>query len=354
MNASGKAPSGQTLARMNGLGYAWDAAELGPGLGHARGGILTVTVPGSVWGWDAVLQRFGTMTFKETLQPAIDYAEQGFPISERIANDWRLPRRSRPRRATPRKCCTQLDPDSVATWYINGRPPTRPDPSQSGPGPDLSPAPAAGPRRLLQGRDRARDRGQVHRRVGGTMTLDDLASLQRASGSRPATHELSRLRRLHAAAAGADLGHRRDPQHPGGLRAACGHPARRSPRSAPPIRKYWHLVVEAKKLAFRDLYQFNADPNFAPVPLERLLSKSHATSLCGRVNPDRAAATAPGGNADSGGDTIVLSTADRAATWWRGSTACIRASARVSPCPATASPCTTGAGCSRSTRRART
>ena len=90
-NASGKAPSGQTLARMNELGYRWDPKNWGPGSGMPQRGILTVTVPGAVWGWDEVLRRFGTMTFKETLQPAIDYAEQGFPVSERIAVDWRLP-----------------------------------------------------------------------------------------------------------------------------------------------------------------------------------------------------------------------------------------------------------------------
>src|SRR4030095_16546472 len=37
--------------------------------------------------------------------------------------------------------------------------------------------------------------------------------------------------------------------------------------------QYWHLFVEAKKLAFNDLYAFNADPNFSKVPLERLLPK---------------------------------------------------------------------------------
>src|SRR6516164_7504209 len=77
LNASGKAPSGQTLAHMNELGYSWNTANWGPGSG---------------WGWDEVLHRFGTMTFKETLQSAVDYAENGFPVSERIANDWRLPR----------------------------------------------------------------------------------------------------------------------------------------------------------------------------------------------------------------------------------------------------------------------
>jgi gamma-glutamyltranspeptidase/glutathione hydrolase len=50
-----------------------------------------VTVPASAWGWEEVLKRFGKLTFKEVLQPAIDYAENGFPVSQRIANDWRLP-----------------------------------------------------------------------------------------------------------------------------------------------------------------------------------------------------------------------------------------------------------------------
>ncbi len=67
INASGKAPTGQTLARMNAAGYAWDATNWGPGSGMPAAGILTVTVPGSVWGWAEVLRRFGTMTFKEML-----------------------------------------------------------------------------------------------------------------------------------------------------------------------------------------------------------------------------------------------------------------------------------------------
>ena len=88
LNASGKAPSGATVARMKKLGYVWDPKNWGPGSGMPEGGILTVTVPGAVWGWDEVQRRFGALSFKETLQPAIDYAEQGFPISERIAHDW--------------------------------------------------------------------------------------------------------------------------------------------------------------------------------------------------------------------------------------------------------------------------
>src|SRR5262245_32195604 len=124
LNASGKAPTGQTLARMNALGYSWNPNDWGPGSGMPRAGILTVTVPGTVWGWDEVLHRFGTMTFKETLQPAIDYAERGFPVSERIANDWRLPNALSAVSGNASGCCTQVDPDSIATWYINGKPPS--------------------------------------------------------------------------------------------------------------------------------------------------------------------------------------------------------------------------------------
>src|SRR5215510_4092293 len=123
LNASGMAPSGATAARMKKLGYVWDPKNWGPGSGMPEGGILPVTVPGAVWGWDEVQRRFGALTFKETLQPAIDYAEQGFPVSERIAHDWELPKAMGPVASDARRCCTQVDPDAVATWYRNGRPP---------------------------------------------------------------------------------------------------------------------------------------------------------------------------------------------------------------------------------------
>ena len=79
----------------------------------------------------------------------------------------------------------------------------------------------------------------------------------------------------------------------------------------PASPQYWHFIVEAKKLAFTDLYAYNADPDFASVPLDRLLSKAYAASLCNRVDPNRASGTASGSRVDSSGDTIVLSTADR-------------------------------------------
>ena len=309
LNASGKAPTGQTIAHMNALGYAWDSRNWGPGSGMPGGGILTVTVPGSAWGWDEVLRRFGSMSLKETLQPAIDYAETGFPISERIASDWVLPRGLPLTPSNPRGCCTQLDPDSVATWYVNGQ---RPAAGQIFRNPNL-----ARTFRILQ--EKGRDgfyRGEVAHAIvakssalGGSMTLEDLANysgewVEAATSNYHgydvymlpppaqtwATNEILNILETCVPA-----------WAPGQTLATLG----------PANPRYWHLIVEAKKLAFRDLFAYNADPTVAPVPLTRLLSKDHARSLCSLVDPGRASSTGPAAPVDSSGDTIVLSTADR-------------------------------------------
>jgi gamma-glutamyltranspeptidase / glutathione hydrolase len=257
-----------------------------------------------VWGWDAVLKRFGTLTFREVLQPAIDYAEQGFPVSERIAFDWELPK------ALPLKaCCTRLDPDSVRTWLIGGQPPR---PGQIFRNPDL-----ARSFRLLQqqGAD-AFYRGEIARAIvakskalGGTMTLQDLASYHGAwvepAVTRYHGHDVYELPPPSQAWATDEMLNILEacvPQWaPGQTLGSLG------PRSA----KYWHLMVEAKKLAYRDLYRFNADPDFASIPTDRLLSKSYAASLCGQVDPEHASSPGPRSTADNLGDTIVLSTADK-------------------------------------------
>ena len=63
----------------------------------------------------------------------------------------------------------------------------------------------------------------------------------------------------------------------------------------PTSPQYWHFLIEAKKLAYADLYQYNADPNFASVPLRKLLSEKYAASLCGKVDPRHASRPGPAG-----------------------------------------------------------
>jgi len=303
LNASGTAASGATVEHFALLGYRADPTNWGPGSGMPPFGILVVTVPASAWGWEEVLKRFGKLTFKEVLQPAIDYAENGFPVSQRIANDWRLPN------ALPLKgCCSSRDPDSVATWYIDGKQPVA---GQNFRNPDL-----AKTFRLLQqyGRD-VFYKGEIARAIvakstalGGTMTLDDLANYK-GEWVEPATsdyrgytlNELPPPSQAWAANLMLNILEACMPKWTSGATLASLGP--RSP-------KYWHVLVEAKKLAYADLLRYNADPNFVKVPVEKLLSKVHAESLCRKANAERASVTGPISTADSSGDTIVLSAAD--------------------------------------------
>jgi gamma-glutamyltranspeptidase/glutathione hydrolase len=304
LNASGMAPSGATVERFNSLGYKWNPNNWGPGSGMPSYGILAVTVPGTVWGWDAVEKRFGKKTFKESLEPAIDYAENGFPISERIGNDWRLPN------ALPlRNCCTEQDPDSIKTWYINGK---RPVAGQIYRNADL-----AKTFRILQknGAD-GFYKGEVARALvakstalGGTMTLDDLANYK-GEWVEPATSTYHGYTVLEVPPPSQDWAAEEILNI---LEACVGKwaPGQTVASLGPTNPKYWHLMVEAKKLAYADLFAYNADPNFSKVPLDRLLSKSYAESLCAKVDPSRASPTGPVTVADNGlGDTIVLSAAD--------------------------------------------
>jgi gamma-glutamyltranspeptidase/glutathione hydrolase len=304
LNASGKAPGGASIARLNALGYKYDPANWGPGSGMPPGGILDVTVPGALWGWDEMLRRFGTMKFDRVLQPAIDYAQNGFPVSERIAHDWKLPN------ALPlRGCCTALDPNSVRTWYIGGRPPRE---GQIFRNPDL-----ARSFRLLQRYGRtafysgaiARAIIATSRRLGGTMTLRDLAAY-RGEWVQPidTLYHGKHLLELPPPSQGFAANEALD------ILAACVPKVASGATLAslgPANAQYWHLLVEAKKLAYADLYRYNGDPDFEHIPLQRLLSAGYAQSLCAKIDPNHAAAIAPPGPNSGAGDTIVLSTADR-------------------------------------------
>ncbi len=303
LNASGMAPTGATPEHFAALGYKADPTNWGPGSGMPSGGILPVTVPGAVWGWEAVLKRFGTLSFKQVLAPAEAYAREGFPVSQRIASDWELPA------ALPlRRCCTALDPDSVAAWYIDGRPPVAGEVFRN---PDL-----AKTFRLLQAGGAAPFyRGEIARALiskstaaGGTMTMGDLANYEgewvELSHTSYRGHDLYELPPPSQAWAALEMINVLEacvPEwSPGQTLASLG------PRSP----QYWHMMVEAKKLAYADLISFNADPDFVKVPTDRLLSKAHARSLCGKVDAKRASTPGPRGAAADIGDTIVLSTAD--------------------------------------------
>jgi gamma-glutamyltranspeptidase / glutathione hydrolase len=285
LNASGRAPSGATPSHLAQRGFTKKVPL------H---GIESATVPGAVDGWDGLLKRAGTLTFKETLEPAATLAEQGFAVTERIRNDWIYGAE-----------VLANDSDSVKTYLPNGKIPATYAVFRN---PDL-----AHTFRLLQtqGRD-VFYKGEIAqaivakaRAVGGTMTLEDLAAT-RATWETPLTTnyhgydiyemppstqgfavlEMMNILEVCAPKLGVNL-------------AALG------PRSP----DYWHLLVEAKKLAYTDLYAYNGDPGFTQVPVERLISKAYAAELCGHVDMKKASTPEPKG--DPVGGTVYLTVADR-------------------------------------------
>ena len=285
LNASGRAPTGATPAHLAKRGFKSKMPL------H---GIESVTVPGAVDGWDVLLKRAGTMTFKETLEPAATLAEQGFGITERIRNDWIYGAQ-----------VLSSDPDSVQTYLVNGMPPA---PYALFRNPDL-----AHSFRLLQvqGRD-VFYKGEIARAIvakahtaGGTMTLQDLADTH-------ATWETPLTTNYH----GYDI-YEMPPSTQGfavlemmNILEVCAprlgmNLATLGPRSP----EYWHLLVEAKKLAYTDLYAYNGDPGFIQIPTQRLISKAYAGELCGRLDPNKAATPEPKG--DPVGGTVYLTVADR-------------------------------------------
>jgi gamma-glutamyltranspeptidase/glutathione hydrolase len=306
LNASGYAPTGATLQHYNSLGYFWNPTNFAFGSGMP-GGILSVTVPGAAWGWGEMEDKYGKLTFKETLQPAIDYATNGVPIQERVAN-FRMPNALGPNPSSPAGCCTQQDPDSVAVWQpFNGKGPALGQPFTN---PDL-----AKTFRLMQqyGRD-AFYKGEIaaaivakSNRLGGTMTMDDLANYhgewQEGATTNYHGYDIWELPPPSQAWNTLEILNILEvcvPQWvPGQTLASLG------PTSA----EYWHLMIEAKKLGYADLTYYNSDPDFENIPLAKLTSKPYAATLCNKVDPHHASATRPG-PADVGG-TIVMSTADR-------------------------------------------
>jgi gamma-glutamyltranspeptidase/glutathione hydrolase len=285
LNGSGRAPASATTRHLAARGYNTVMPQ------H---GIDSATVPGAVDAWDALLKRAGTLRFREVLQPAVDTATEGFAVSERIRNDWLSGAE-----------VLIGDPDSMATYLIDGKPPATYELLRN---PDLAHA-----FRVLQnqGSD-AFYRGEIaaaivakSRALGGSITTEDL-SATKADWVNPistsyhghevfefppntqgfAVLEMLNILDMCALQLGVDL-------------ASLG------PRS--PL--YWHLLVEAKKLAYADLYTYNGDPQHVHIPLEMLTSRIYAAEQCRKIDVGKA--SVPKTYADPAGGTVYLATADR-------------------------------------------
>ena len=285
LNSAGWAPAGWTPEFFkNDLGL-----DSVPG-----SGVNAATVPGAISGYDALLSRFGTLGFQETFERAARIAEEGWGQGERrhrdlVSSEQRL----------------QNDDYSSEVFLENGK---APDLYKILRNPDLARA-----LRLIQkdGRD-AFYRGPIGdaliarvQKGGGVMTHADLAEFESEWVEPISTNyhgfDIFQLPPPGQGWAGLEMLNI--------LEVCAPYHGLNLTTLGPSNPDYWHLMVEAKKLAYSDLQAYNGVPLFVDVPLEKLLDKSYAENLCSRIDMDRASEPSVKGGLDGG--TIYLTTADR-------------------------------------------
>ena len=286
LNASGWAPTGLTPDFLAAKGHKT----------MPQRGIYSVTVPGVVAGWDAMRSRFGTKPFSELLAPAIYYAENGFPLSERIAGSWAGSVKMHSEHANSRK-----------TYLVDG---TRaPRAGEVFRNPDL-----AGSLRLIaaNGRDgyykgkTAEAILTISREQGGTMTAADLTEFQpewvtpiktsyrgwNVYEIGPNTQGIAALMMLNLM--------ERYPIGEYGFHSANA----------------LHTMIEAKKLAYADMLRYVGDTRFSKIPVDALLSKPRATGRARLIDQATAACKVDPARLDGvtnaqGNDTIYMSVIDK-------------------------------------------
>jgi gamma-glutamyltranspeptidase/glutathione hydrolase len=280
LNGSGRAPATLTIREVK---MRSSGAEM-PMLGW-----LPVTVPGAVDGWSELLDRFGTMTFAETLAPAIEYAENGFPVTELIARGFA---RQQPK--------LDMHPEAARVYLTRDEPPHT---GQVLKQPDL-----ANTFRLIarDGRD-AFYRGEIADRLatysykmGGFLSKQDLMD-HTSTWEEPISTTYKDVTLYECPPNGQGIV---------ALTALNILEELDVPEMEHNSAEYAHHVIEALKLAFADAFAHVADPAHVRVPTERMLSKAYASERRALIDP-QSAMSLPKAGVTSGSDTVYLSVVDR-------------------------------------------
>lgn len=283
LNASGRSPLNLTLAILREKSEAsLQIPSFGP---------LSWSVPGCVDGWDQLRTRFGSKPLGELLEPAIQAAEGGFPVSEIIGNGWQ-------------GSFVGLSqwPDSKRVYLKEGRPPRV--------GEIMTLPELAATYRLLatEGRD-AYYKGRIASEIvafsdksGGYFSLRDFAE-HKSDWIDPVSTDYRGFTVWELPPNGQGIAALQI------LNILEGYDLRAlGPKSA----EYVHLFTEAKKLAFADRARFYADPAFGDVPVKELISKEYAARQRARIDPARAATNVAAGDPKlEHGDTVYLTVVDK-------------------------------------------
>jgi gamma-glutamyltranspeptidase/glutathione hydrolase len=286
MNGSGRAPAAATPEALRAAGVGAKLVDISA---HV------VTVPGAVGAWEALSRAHGRKGLDELLQPAIRFAEDGFPVSARVAHDW-----------AESEAKLSANPASARRYLKGGRAPLQGETMRF-------PALAATLRKIAKEGARGFYEGEVAadmvralRELGGLHTEQDFhEGLSGAEFVEPIK------RRWH----GMDI-HECPPNGSGivalmmlGILENFRVPG--GPLAA--LRLHRHL--EAARLAYRDRDAFVADPAQAEVPVARLLSDEYLRGLARHIRDDRAMAELPKAGMEAvlpaHADTVYLCVVDR-------------------------------------------
>jgi gamma-glutamyltranspeptidase / glutathione hydrolase len=252
-------------------------------------GIHSVTVPGAVEGWSQAHRRFGRLPWKDLFSPAIYYAEHGFAVPEIVHGYWvaeeaKLRKTSEARRIF----LPGGKAPEIGAMFLN---------------PDLAKA-----LRLIaeQGRD-AFYKGEIAKAIlntsasfGGTMQSDDLAEFS-AEWVEPISIDYRGWKVYELPPNGQGMA---------ALEMLNIMSTFQPDASGPQGTVELHKKIEAMKLAYSDLYRYNADPKFAKVPVQGLLSKEYAAQRAALINPNKANCN-PGPGTPATSDTVYLAAVDK-------------------------------------------
>ncbi len=281
LNASGWAPKALTIDLLEKQGLR----------SMPQSGVHTITVPGSVDGWQKLTDRFGRKKLAEILAPAIRAAEGGFPVPELVAALW-----------TADANALRQDEAASQTYLPGDRAPRMGEVFRN---PDL----AWSLRQIAEhGRD-AYYKGEIAKKIlaamkrhNGAMTEQDLAEY-----SSEWVEPISTTYR----------GWTVYEMPPNGQGIAALDMLNLMENF--PLAQYGagsaralHVMIEAKKLAYADLVRYIGDPRGQKLPVAAMLSKDYVKQRASRIDPEKAACEVPAGDVPRpAGDTIYLSAVDR-------------------------------------------
>jgi len=286
LNASGRSPRGLSYEQMKKEVEQRDRESIPPY------GMLPISVPGAVDGWFELHEKFGSLPMEEILEPSIEYGEEGFPVSELIAFYWDIGARIHNDEVGAFK--EEMTVNGSGRAPRKGEMMTRPE--------------LANTYRILaeKGRD-AFYEGEIAQKIdafmrknGGYLRLEDFKK-----------HSSTWVDPVSVNYRGYDVYEL--PPNGQGIAAlqilqileeydlqSMGYGSEQA----------LHVMTEAKKLAFEDRAKFYADPAFADVPVQKLISKEYAKERMKEIGKYASNNVKPGMGKLEDGDTVYLTTAD--------------------------------------------